>query len=238
LKPTTSRRQAWFSESKASCVLEPTGVEAREQRDRLVVGDRPRQSRLDARRRDGGGRVDPPPCAVDQHLGPRVRVGLAHDEIPAARVDLAALVAGDDARGNPGGPHQHRERAREVLAEAAARLEQEPVDRVAAEKWRGQRVDERLVAEPRERGGDERAVVGVPRAELVRECDGSRVAPRRQAQRVAAIVVVERRERVAQHRELLVADHLRDGRARDQLLVARQHRVPGGRGGVVDGGAR
>ena len=99
--------------------------------------------------RDGAtaaGRVEAPPFAVDDRLGPGVRIGLADDHVAAARIDLAALVAGDHARRNPGRAQQQHERARVVLAEAAPRVEQEAVDRIVVEQRRRQRVDELLGA--------------------------------------------------------------------------------------------
>ena len=66
-------------------------------------------------------------------LGPGVRVRLAHDQVAAERVPVAALVAGDDARRDPGRAHQGRECRGEVPAEALARVEEEIVDRIARE---------------------------------------------------------------------------------------------------------
>ena len=76
--------------------------------------------------------------------------GLPHDQVVAQRVEHAALVAGDHAGRQPGRAHQHHERRREVLAEAASRVEQEFVDRIAAQLWRHQGVEERLLAEHRQ----------------------------------------------------------------------------------------
>jgi hypothetical protein len=104
----------------------------------------PAEADLDAVRRHCGGRVEAPPFAVDHRLGPRVRVALRDDQVPAAGIDLAALVAGDHACGNAAGAQQHDERARIVLAESAALAEQEAIDRIVVEHRRRQRVDERL----------------------------------------------------------------------------------------------
>src|SRR6185437_8131880 len=72
-------------------VLEPAAGQERETRQRLAVGQRAGDAALDARRRHRGGGVEALPGAVDQRLAPRVRIGLAHDHVAAARIDLAAL---------------------------------------------------------------------------------------------------------------------------------------------------
>jgi hypothetical protein len=111
---------------------------------RRQCGDDPLR---DARRGDGRRRVDAHPAlAGEPDFGPGVGIGLAHDEVAIDRVELAALIAGDHPRRNAGGAHQEDEGRRVVLAEAAARLEEEFVDRVRAEQRRQQGVVEVLVA--------------------------------------------------------------------------------------------
>ena len=76
-----------------------------------------------------------------------MRLGLAHDQIVAQRIHLAALVAGHHPSRHAGRAHQEHEGRSVVLAEAAARLEQEFVHRVAAQLRRDQGVEEQLRAE-------------------------------------------------------------------------------------------
>ena len=92
------------------------------------------------------GSIAHPASTFEPDFGPGVRIRLPHDQIAADRVVLAALIAGDDARGNARGAHHHRERRREVLAEAAPRVEQEVVDRIRVEPRRLERVEELFVA--------------------------------------------------------------------------------------------
>ena len=156
--------------------------------------------------------------AVDQRLGPGVRVGLADDHVVAARIDLAALVAGDHARRNPGGAQQHDERAGVVLAEAAPRVEQEAVDR----RWRRaaaapacrrtvravnlceHRVDERRRRRGAPRGARaaSASVRGWLRAKLRGSCRFVAVSSARQRPSPAE-------NELARHRQLAVAQRLR-----------------------------
>ena len=85
-------------------------------------------------------------------------VGVAHDHVSAVGVDLAALIARHHSRGNSGSTQEQDECARVVLAESAPGIEQEAVDPVTLQQWRGQRIDEWLRAEIIEHGGDERAM--------------------------------------------------------------------------------
>jgi hypothetical protein len=89
------------------------------------------------------------------HLG----VGLPDDPVVVARVGLCALVAGDHAGRDVERAHQHHERTRVVFAEARARLEEEPVDRVVGQQRRVERVAESVVAEHGQRPLDELALV-------------------------------------------------------------------------------
>jgi hypothetical protein len=125
----------------------PVAVEPGQQRHRFAQRQRATEAHLDARRRHRGGRIVALPAPVEEHFGPRVGVGLTHDHVVAARVHLAALVAGHHPGGNAGGPQQNGEGARIVLAEAPARVEQEPVDGIRPQRRRRQRVDERLLVE-------------------------------------------------------------------------------------------
>jgi hypothetical protein len=56
-----------------------------------------------------------------------VCVGLLHDQVAAHGVELAAVIAGDDARRNARRARHHREGRGEVLAETATGIEQEIV---------------------------------------------------------------------------------------------------------------
>ena len=119
---------------------------------------RPR-AELDARGAHRRGRIDAHPAASgDPHFGPRVRIGIAHQQIAAGRIPPAALIAGDDARRDSGRAHQDDERRCVVLAETLLRREQKIVDRVAAEQRRIERVGEALV-EQVERRAHDRCVV-------------------------------------------------------------------------------
>jgi fructose-1,6-bisphosphatase/inositol monophosphatase family enzyme len=61
-----------------------------------------------------------------------MRVGLPNEQIVAVLVELPALIANDDARGNAGEPHQRRERPRVMLTEADLAAEQQIVERIRA----------------------------------------------------------------------------------------------------------
>ena len=99
------------------------------------------EAERDALRCDGRDAVDAHPAFVfEPHFGPSVRIGLAHDVVAADRIELAALVTHDDARRQARGTQQHRQRRGVVLAETLARLEQELVDGLCAERRRSQRV--------------------------------------------------------------------------------------------------
>ena len=160
-----------------------------------------------AQRRDRAGRIDAhPPFDGQPDLGPRVRVGLAHDELVVERVHLAALVAGHDARRNAGRAHEEREAAGIVLAEALLRLEEEVVIRIARiEQRRLERVGE-LAVEELEDLLQQLALVGGLARPLPAERDGARVARLVEAQRrlevrwrqpVAVLVVEVRAHLVA-----------------------------------------
>ena len=92
---------------------------------------------LRARRRRRRGRVERDPAeVVEPRLDPRVRVGVAHDPRVLALGVAARREARHDARRDAAHPQQQRHRAGEVLAVAALRLEQEPVERRAARRHR------------------------------------------------------------------------------------------------------
>ena len=115
------------------------------------------------------GRIDAPPAGARQpDLGPGVGMRLAHDQVAADRIPVAALVAGDDARRDPGRAHQRRECRGVVPAESLARVEQEIVDRIAREARRRQRVVELLLAEQLEHRLHVGGVARRPRARMRR----------------------------------------------------------------------
>ena len=115
------------------------------------------------------------PFAVDDRLGPRVRVGLTNDHVAAARINFTALIAGDHARRNAGCAQQHDERACIVLAKSAPGIEQEHVDRIAIEQRRRERVDERLGAKPGQDRADVIGIVGMLLTQFLREHERPRV---------------------------------------------------------------
>ena len=172
LKPTTLRRQSWLIASQASrsCLTSPSSRRARNG----TGSPKGRAPPSPISMRDGATAAvgsNALPAAADQGLGPGVRVGLADDQVSAARIDLATLVAGDDARRDAGGAQQHDEGAGVVLAKAAAGVEQEHVDRVALEQRRRHRVDEGLVAEVRKHRAHVVGVVRMPLAQFAGERD-------------------------------------------------------------------
>ena len=77
-------------------------------------------------------------------------VGLPDDDV-ASTGFVSALIPGDDARRDAGGPHQEDEGGGVVFAEAAPRLEEELVDRIVAEQRRLQCIDEGFAAEELQR---------------------------------------------------------------------------------------
>ena len=84
------------------------------------------------RRRQRRRRVDAHPArAGHERLDPRVRAVVAHGDVVADVVPLAAEVAVDVARGHARRAQQQRRRRREVLAVALGRLEQEALDGIA-----------------------------------------------------------------------------------------------------------
>ncbi len=118
-----------------------------------------------------------------------MRVALAHDQVVAEGIELAALVAGDDACGNTGSAHEHREGGRVVLAESAARFEQELVHRIVVQQRRGQRVDERLLAKIAECPRDDGCRVFAERVAPARgQLPGSGMHTRRQGERCTLLV--------------------------------------------------
>ena len=149
-------------------VAQPVDVDARQRRQRLTGGQRGLDALFDARRGDCGGRVDALPTHARQpDFRPGVGVRLADGEDAVDRVDFAALIAGDDACRDAGGPHQHYVGAGVVLAEAASGREEEVVDRVGAGARRIERVIEGFAVEEAQGGGGNRpriaAVLRAPR---------------------------------------------------------------------------
>ena len=80
---------------------------------------------------NGRGGIDAyPTLPIEPQLYPGMGVGLAHDEVTAQAIVLAAQVAEHDARRNTGDAHHQGEAACVVLAESPPGLEQELVCRV------------------------------------------------------------------------------------------------------------
>src|SRR6266496_441702 len=105
-----------------------------------------------------------------------------------------------------------------MLAESAPRIEEQSVDAVAFENRRRERVDERLVAEPVEHCGDERAIRAGTLAEVARKGDRPWIAARK-LKIVWGVGRAARREMVGDDRALGVADRLRDRRTGEKLVV-------------------
>ena len=162
------------------------------------------------------------PLTVEQRLRPRVRVGLAHDHVVTVGIHFPALIAGDDPRRYSGGAKQDGECAGIVLAESAAGVEQESIDRIAVEQRRRQRIDERLIVKPFEHGIDVRAVGIDTLTHFLGEGERARIIAR-QLQTLARIVVGARIG-VAKRRSLGIADRLHDRRLGNKLLVVGQVR--------------
>ena len=114
---------------------------------------------FDAFRRYGGRWIDSVPAPILQpDLAPGMRIGLAHNQVPAQRIHLATLITHHDARRNSGAAHHVGKRGGIVLAETLAGLEQEAVDRITAERGWLQRVVELLLIEHAHYGLDESRV--------------------------------------------------------------------------------
>ena len=103
-------------------------------------------------------------------------------------VDLAALVSHHHSGGDASGTHQYRERRRVVLAEAAAGLEQELINRISAERRRIKGVVKLLLAKYVEDLADVGPVAADRCAQLPRKVDAAWIVVVRQTQ-----VVPERR---------------------------------------------
>src|SRR5690606_9133731 len=127
--------------------------------NRLIGGQRCIDATLDALRGDCCGRIDASPAlAVDPHLGPRMRVRLADDQVAPHRVELPAVIARHDAGWNPRSARERCESGSKMLAEPATRVEQEIIDGVPFEARRLERVVELLLAKHREHRFDERFI--------------------------------------------------------------------------------
>src|SRR6185295_13306114 len=124
-----------------------------------------------------------------------------HDEIVAELIHFTPLIAGDDAGRNARGAHDDGEGGGIVLAEAAARLEQELVDGIGPEQHlRREGVEKALVAEQGKGRQHELAVVRVLAAELASQLDRARIealgkrerAPQRGAVFLRAVAELEK----------------------------------------------
>jgi hypothetical protein len=111
---------------------------------------------------------------------------VAHRPVAIDGVHLAALVAGDDARGQAHGAQQHHEGRGDVFAKTLLAVEPELVGAVRAKHARLQRVAVAARAQARERRlHQRRGRVGAGRhrrlrAQLRRERERARVEARRQ----------------------------------------------------------
>jgi hypothetical protein len=196
-----------------------------------------RRATLDTRRTHRRGRIDAlPATAVAPDFRPGVRVRLAHEQVTARVAPPAALVAGDDARGNAGRAHEEHERGRVVLAEALARVEQEFVDGIAAEQRRIQRVGEARV-EHRQRALHDGVVVRRFVAPLRGERTCARIRIARQAQQAFALRGGQRgRVYRADRRTHAVFAWLHGRTVRDDRVVAGERGVVGCDGRYVERG--
>ena len=114
---------------------------------RTFLRQRVVEALFDASRRHRRGRIDAHPAVpLDPDFGPGVGVGLAHDQVVADPIVLAALVAGDDAGRDSGATHDQRKGAGVMLAESAPCAEQEFIDGVASQRRRAQGIDVLLLA--------------------------------------------------------------------------------------------
>ena len=201
--------------------LPPQPIVGPESVAKQVAGQRCFRPALNARRRNGGGRIEAGPPGIRQpDLGPGMRMRLAQNQVAADWIPVATLVAGDDPRRNAGGAHHHREGRREMPAESLACVEQEIVDRVALETRRCQCVVKLLVAEHREHGAREFAVASGRLAHAPGELDGARVAARRQLQvHVAKGSWQPRTGLIARPGARFVLQHRIDGTAGAKLIV-------------------
>jgi len=175
---------------------------------------------------DGAGRIDPHPAApVQPHLRPGVGIGLAHDEVIAERVEVAALIAGHDARRNSRRAHQERVGRGEMLAEAAMRFEQEVVDRITPEVGRRECIEEVFPEQVQRRARDRLVVAKVP-PPLRRERASPRIEARRQHEVAFAFARAELRiEPIAQCGSPAIAQKLVDRFVRDQAHVGAAHGI-------------
>ena len=186
------------------------------------------QSPLDARRCDRAGWIEASPLAIDDCLGPRMRVGLTDDHVFPIGRHLATLIPRDDARGNAGRAKEHHEGAGVVLAKTATRIEKERIHRIGAvERWRCQRIDVGFLMKPLKDRRDI-GLVGIDtRAKIARKrCGAGVVAGQLQ---IVGCIPGHGQHAATQHGPLNVAHGLRDGGAGEQLLIVREE------GDVVDG---
>ena len=88
--------------------------------ERQRVGQQVEDAALQAFGRHHRGGIDARPAlAVQPHLGPGVRLRLAHEQVAADRIPFAAEITGDDARRHAGGAHHRGVGRSEVAAEPA-----------------------------------------------------------------------------------------------------------------------
>ena len=83
---------------------------------------------LDTLGRDGRGRIDAGPATAFQpDFSPGMGIGVANQQVLAARIPEAALVSGHDTGRNTGRAHQDRKRRSIVFTVPGSQVEQELV---------------------------------------------------------------------------------------------------------------
>ncbi len=142
---------------------------------------------LDTSRRNCRCGIDTLPAFPSQpDLGPGVCVGLTHRQEFIYRIDLAALIAGDDAGWYAGCAHQNHVGARIVLAEAAPCVEEEIVNRLCAGERRVECVVKGFFPEKMQGGGRNLAhIAGIFPLPCFAKGEALRVAPGRQVECLA-----------------------------------------------------
>ena len=150
--PTPARSRASSSGAPSASEHEhaPRAARARARGDARPASHEPLVGRVAGERDRRGGIERLPADAGEVDLGPRVRVALAHDELAGERVAVPGHEAGREPRRDPDAARHHHEAARDLLAPADARAEQEVVDDVDALR-RERRVERvpHVRAEPR-----------------------------------------------------------------------------------------
>ena len=186
----------WLAPSHASASrLSHVAPLQDEARRRQRIAEHVEDAALQAFRRHHRGRIDARPAlAVEPDLGPRVRIGLAHDQVFADRVPLAAEISRDDARRNARRAHHRRVRGSEVRAETHASMSNSVVSTESRLVVPGSSVYSRpWASEP----------LRAPRAHIRRHCAArARISTRQRARaRIAVgdeprfVAAAERRER-------------------------------------------